>query len=126
MSLEERFEYWNKQFSHCIKCYACRASCPLCYCERCTVEINKPQWISVPSSTIGNFEWHIMRAMHMAGRCIDCDACYKACPVGIPLNIISKFLIETIRENFGNNDLSLDKSNILSSFKPGDKESFIR
>ena len=31
-------------------------------------------------------EWHLVRAMHLAGRCINCGYCAEACPVGIPLN----------------------------------------
>ena len=126
MPLQERYQYWNDQFSKCIKCYACRAACPLCYCTRCTIEINQPQWVHVPSSPIGNMEWHIMRAMHMAGRCADCDACRKACPVDIPLNLLTKFLIRDIKENFGETSESPDKKNLLSTYKPDDKENFFR
>ena len=72
LSPEAKFEYWQKEMSKCIKCYACRQSCPMCYCIRCTVEVNQPQWIPVQANTHGNFDWHILRAMHLAGRCISC------------------------------------------------------
>ena len=45
MSREERWEFWKEQLEPCFKCYACRAACPLCYCTRCVVEINCPQWV---------------------------------------------------------------------------------
>jgi len=44
-SLEERWAYWQGQLSKCIRCYACRQVCPLCYCKRCVVEKSMPQWI---------------------------------------------------------------------------------
>jgi ferredoxin len=126
MPVSERFEYWVKELESCFKCYACRAACPLCYCTRCTVENNQPQWISVGSHPLGNLEWHIMRAMHLAGRCTDCEACYNACPMGIPINLLTKSMLQDVSENFGSYGPSLGKENTLSSFKPDDKETFIR
>ena len=126
MPVSERFAYWIKELEPCFKCYACRSACPLCYCTRCTVENNQPQWISVASHPLGNLEWHIMRAMHLAGRCTDCEACYNACPMGIPIHLLTKSMLQDVAENFGSYGPSLNKLNTLSSFKPDDKESFIR
>lgn len=126
MSREERFVFWKEQFSNCIKCYACRAACPMCYCTRCTVEINQPQWISVPSSVQGNFEYHIMRIMHMAGRCVDCGSCEAACPLSIPLNLITRRMIKDIEANVGPDIVSVSVKNVLNTFQPDDKENFIK
>jgi ferredoxin len=126
MPSSDRLAFWAKELEPCFKCYACRAACPLCYCPQCTVEINKPQWIPVAAHTLGNLEWHVMRAMHMAGRCTDCDACYNACPMGIPIHLLTKNVLQEVTDNFGSYGPSLNKDNSLSSFKPEDKESFIR
>lgn len=126
MSREDRFAYWKEQLSNCVKCYACRAACPMCYCTRCTVEVNQPQWISVPSSLQGNFEYHIMRAMHMAGRCVDCGSCEAACPLGLPLNIITRRMIKDIEASLGPDIVSIDTKSVLNTFQPNDKENFIR
>jgi heterodisulfide reductase subunit C len=126
MSREERFAFWKDQFSNCIKCYACRAACPMCYCTRCTVEVNQPQWISVPSTLQGNFEYHIMRVMHMAGRCVDCGSCETACPLNIPLNLITRRMIKDIEANIGPDIVSVDTKNVLNTFQPDDKENFIK
>ncbi|MEI6765177.1 MAG: hypothetical protein WCM76_06010 [Bacteroidota bacterium] len=127
MSVEERWYYWQDQFSKCFKCYACRAACPLCYCGRCTVDINQPQWISVPSSKTGNLEWHIMRAMHLAGRCINCNACADACPQGIPLQILTQKLSNEIFKEFHYEaGTSAEQRYALSDFNTGDKENFIK
>ena len=58
MSREERWKYWMEEMSKCIKCYACRAACPLCYCSRCIVEVNCPQWVQPWSAPLTNMEWH--------------------------------------------------------------------
>ncbi len=126
LPLEERWAHWVRELSRCFKCYACRAACPLCYCERCAVENNQPQWIPPASHALGDLEWHVLRAMHHAGRCTDCDACARACPLGIPLNLLTKFVMEDLRQQFGVTGPSLETGNALASFKPDDKESFIR
>jgi ferredoxin len=121
MTREERWNYWLEELSNCIKCYACRASCPMCYCARCTVECNQPQWISVPAHEMGNLEWHIMRAMHLAGRCVNCGECTRACPVNIPLKLLNQRIIADLAVNFGP-----EEEYALATFKPNDKEDFIR
>lgn len=126
MPVSERFDYWVKELEPCFKCYACRSACPLCYCTRCTVENNRPQWIPVASHPLGNLEWHVMRAMHLAGRCTDCEACFNACPMGIPINLLTKSMLQDVSDSFGSYGPSLDKENSLSSFNADDKESFIR
>jgi ferredoxin len=121
MTFEERWKFWQDELSQCVKCYACRASCPMCYCARCTVDCNQPQWISVPANDIGNLEWHIMRAMHLAGRCVNCGDCERACPLDIPLTLLNQRIIADIGNNFGD-----EGEYSFATFKPDDKENFIR
>ena len=126
MSVAERWTFWQKEFDKCIKCYACRAACPMCYCHRCTTDVNQPQWIPVASHQRGNLDYHLMRAMHLAGRCVSCGECAKACPMDIPLNLLTYQLIEPIRTDFG--AMAGMKANAvyaLSTYKPEDKEDFI-
>ena len=126
LSPAERFAYWQKELSKCIKCYACRQACPMCYCTRCTVEVNQPQWIPVQSNTHGNMEWHILRAMHLAGRCISCGECGRACPVGIPCHLLTMQLADQVHNYFKVYAGTSEKmSSVLSTFEPNDKESFI-
>lgn len=126
LTREERWEYWKSQFSKCIKCYACRAACTLCYCTRCTTDCNQPQWIPVASHDHGNLEWHIMRAMHLAGRCVNCGECARACPVDIPLNLLQYKLVDEIYSQFGGvAGLKADEQYSLSTYRVDDKETFI-
>ncbi|MDP4268302.1 MAG: 4Fe-4S dicluster domain-containing protein [Bacteroidota bacterium] len=126
MTMDERWAFWQEEFSKCIKCYACRAACPMCYCTRCIVEVNQPQMVDVPSHKLGNLEWHINHAMHLAGRCVNCGDCARACPVNIPLNLFTKKLISEIKEEFGATaGTSASSDSVLSTYKPNDKENFI-
>ncbi len=127
MSVGERRAFWADELGRCVKCYACRSSCPMCYCERCTMDCNRPQWIPVASHAIGNLEYHVVRAMHLAGRCVACGTCGASCPVGIPVHLLTFFAEATVRRHFGQKGGASAKLDYaMSTFKPDDKEEFIR
>lgn len=127
MSREERWQFWQQELSHCFKCYACRAACPLCYCTRCIVEVNCPQWIQPWSSPLSNMEWQINRAMHLAGRCTGCGACGDACPIGIPIHLLTHKMMEDIGREFAQiSGRPAMQGNVLSTFRVDDKEEFIQ
>jgi ferredoxin len=126
LSPAEKFEWWKNELSKCIRCYACRQACPLCYCTRCTVEVNQPQWIPVKSTPGGNLDWHVLRAMHLAGRCISCGECGRACPVGIPCHLLTMYLSDSVYEHFKvHSGTSAKMASVMSTFDPNDKDNFI-
>ena len=127
MTREQRWAFWQAELSRCIKCYACRNSCPMCYCEHCTMDCNRPQWVPVPSHALGNLEYHMVRAMHLAGRCVECGDCGRACPVGIPVHLLTFNAEESVHAQFGQRaGASARLDYALSTFRPDDKETFIR
>jgi formate dehydrogenase (coenzyme F420) beta subunit len=127
MSQEKRWAFWQEEFSRCIRCYACRQACPLCYCERCIVDFNTPQWIDTRSNPRGNFAWNIVRALHLAGRCIDCGECERVCPANIPLMLLNQSLQEEAQDKFDwEAGYDPESQPPLTTFRKEDDEEFIR
>ena len=127
MTTEQRLEYWKGEFSRCIKCYACRQNCPLCYCDICVADKNRPTRIDTSATLKGNFAWNILRAFHLAGRCIGCSACTNACPAGIDLDLLNLTLTKAAEENFQfRSGMKRDIEPLIGSFSPDDHERFIR
>lgn len=123
----ERMAYWMDEFSRCVKCYACRQVCPLCYCERCIVDKNRPTCIDTSATLKGNFAWHIARAFHQAGRCIGCDECTRVCPAGIDLRLLNLSLARAAEDMFGYRAGTDRKGTpVVGSYSLQDKEEFIR
>ncbi|BAG83505.1 4Fe-4S dicluster domain-containing protein [Candidatus Azobacteroides pseudotrichonymphae] len=121
----ERWIFWQNEMKNCIRCYACRQACPLCYCSQCVVEINQPQWIPVFANKIGNTEWHIMRAMHLAGRCVECGQCGRVCPENIPIHLLPIRLAREIKALYGSTTgISKDENCEISTYKYEDRENF--
>ncbi|MFO8031077.1 MAG: hypothetical protein R6U22_00875, partial [Desulfohalobiaceae bacterium] len=75
LSADERWQRFEQTFQDCIRCYACRDVCPLCYCNQCFVDENRPQWCGKSQDEADIYTFHILRAFHCAGRCTDCGAC---------------------------------------------------
>lgn len=123
----ERFEYWKKEFERCIKCYACRQNCPLCYCEICVADKNRPTRIDTSATLKGNFAWNILRAFHLAGRCVGCSACTNACPAGIDLDLLNLTLAKAAEDNFQfRSGMERNAEPLIGTFSPDDPERFIR
>lgn len=117
----ERWEYWQRQFELCIRCYACRAVCPLCYCETCVAEKNQPQWIRTTHDGQGNTAWNVVRAMHLAGRCVGCDECARVCPADIRLDLLNRKIALEVEQRFGyTSDNGVEIPAPLTTFRPDD------
>jgi formate dehydrogenase subunit beta len=91
---------WTSFFKKCLRCMACVKSCPLCYCTECSIEGFKPALIHRINAPEELFTFHLVRALHMAGRCVECGACESSCPVEIPLTTLYRELNEWFRENY--------------------------
>lgn len=102
MSPEEKFAFFQKELSKCIRCNACRNVCPACSCRKCVFDSNK--FDEAKKANVDSFEekmFHIIRAFHVAGRCTDCGECSRVCPQGIPLHLFNRKFIKDINEFYG-------------------------
>ncbi|NPV53171.1 MAG: 4Fe-4S binding protein [Firmicutes bacterium] len=99
-SSEERWNYFSQEFDRCILCYACRQACPLCYCPECFADRATPKWMGKDRALSDKMVFHLGRAIHLAGRCIDCGACVRACPMGIDLRKLTRKMEKDARVLF--------------------------
>jgi formate dehydrogenase (coenzyme F420) beta subunit len=127
MSPDEKWKYFEDLLAPCIRCYACRNACPLCYCPTCFVDEAKPQWVGKGQDPIDIRTFHFLRAYHCAGRCTDCGACARACPVGIDMRTFTKKLNMDCFDLYGwEAGMSLETRPALDVYKPNDPGEFIK
>lgn len=100
LSPAERWTFWQGHLERCTRCQACREACPMCFCERCMADKTQPTWIESSPHGRGVLAWHVLRAMHLAGRCVDCGECARACPADIPLGLLNHYLARVVAERF--------------------------
>jgi formate dehydrogenase subunit beta len=98
---EERWEYFTKEVSRCIRCYACRNACPACYCNECFVDCTQPQWIGTATDDQTDLQlFQIIRTYHLAGRCVHCGSCTRACPMDINISLLLSKLSDDAKKLF--------------------------
>jgi len=85
----ERNAWFRHEAERCIRCYACREACPMCYCTECFVDHTEPRWTESGVTQAGMQAWHIVRAFHQTGRCTSCGACERACPMDIQMTYLT-------------------------------------
>ncbi len=122
---EDKFAYFQRELSKCIRCNACRNVCPACSCRKCVFDSTK--FDSEQKANVDPFNesmFHIIRAFHVAGRCTDCGECSRVCPQGIPLHLFNRKFIKDINEYYGEFQAGADAQSKgpLTDFTLGDME----
>ncbi|MBU0498508.1 MAG: 4Fe-4S dicluster domain-containing protein [Gammaproteobacteria bacterium] len=139
---EARWATWQHHFDRCLRCFACRSVCPLCYCPECVVDstsfvitpqtsaeekANRIRWCERSANTAESALYHLTRAIHLAGRCVDCGECERVCPVNIPLRLLNtKLEMEAFEQFDYQAGRDYDRPALISSFRDEDPNSFIR
>ena len=127
MSSDERWDYFAELVKPCIRCNACRNACPQCYCPVCFVDESRPQWVGKSVDPTDTMTFHVLRAFHLAGRCTDCGACERACPVGIKVRQLTKKMEKDVFELYGwETGLTTESRPPLDVYRPEDPDDFIK
>ncbi len=127
MDSNEKWNHFESLLENCIRCYACRNACPLCYCPTCFVDESDPQWVGKGNNKTDVRTFHFLRAYHCAGRCTDCGACEQACPMDIKVRDFTRKLNKDALEIYGwEAGLTLEKRPPLDTFNPEDPDDFIK
>jgi ferredoxin len=121
-----RWAYFQAEAAKCIRCYACRNACPMCYCDECFVDRTAPQWFGKSAERPDTLMFHLVRALHNAGRCVDCGTCERACPAGVRISLLGKRLEREVRERFGYTaGLGAAVKPAMAAFAESDAQEFI-
>ena len=124
--LGDRWAHLTEALADCFRCNACRQACPMCYCRECLLDQTTPRWIGAGTETSDVVIYHLVRAFHLAGRCTECGACTRACPMGIDTRLLIRKLNQDVEDLYGYTPgESIDATPPLSAFAMSDPEDFL-
>ncbi|MHB1293416.1 MAG: 4Fe-4S ferredoxin [Anaerolineae bacterium] len=98
---EERWARFTAEVQKCNLCYACRNACPMCFCNQCFADCTTPRWFNQTAEPADKQFFQVIRTFHLAGRCVGCGACTRACPQGVNLRIFLDKMRADVAELYG-------------------------
>jgi formate dehydrogenase subunit beta len=123
---DARWERTTNELQRCNLCYACRNACPLCYCNTCFADRTMPRWFGQTSGPEDIQFFQIIRTFHLAGRCVGCGACTRACPQGVNLSLFLDKLRQDVVELYSYEAGTDPKAKPpLTTFREDDDNSFV-
>ncbi len=125
--LDARWARLQDTFSACVRCNACRQACPLCAgCKTCLMDQTRPRWLGAGTDPSDVLAYHLLRAFHLAGRCTECGACARACPLGLDVRLLSRKMSQEVEDLYGYRPGEApDATPVLSTFSLDDPQDFI-
>ena len=94
-------ERFASEMEKCILCYSCRQACYGCYCKTCFMDKGEPNWQPTTPDMGAKMTYHLGRAMHLAGRCVECGACENACASGVDIRYLIREVTDFVEELYG-------------------------
>jgi formate dehydrogenase subunit beta len=124
---QARQNFFNMAFEKCIRCYACRDVCPCCTCRICFVDQRRVGWQGKQNNFNENRFYGLVRAFHIADRCIECGECERVCPMELPLMSINRKLVKDMNNLFGEYESGMTAENpdVLRNYNLDDLEEFM-
>ena len=126
-SSSDKWQYLESELSKCIRCNACRNACPTCYCKECFIDQEKPRWVGTTNNLSDIIFFHLGRIFHQSGRCTDCGACVRACPMNIDLRKFTQKITKDGETLFDyETGLDINVKPPFTTFKEDDTQDFIK
>jgi ferredoxin len=121
--LEESLARFTGEMEKCILCFSCRQACYGCYCQTCFMDRGVPGWQPESPDKGAKMLYHLGRAMHLAGRCVECGACENACASGVDVRYLIREVTGFVNELYGYNaGLSLEEQPAMLTYRADDRE----
>ena len=96
-----RWAHLQEALARCIRCNASRQACPMCYCKHCLLDQHRPRWVGAGADISDVMIYHLVRAFHLAGRCTECGACARACPMGVDTRLLARKVCQEVEDLYG-------------------------
>ncbi len=87
----------------------------------------QPQWLGRTANPTDTLFFHIGRTLHVAGRCVDCGACDRACPLGVDVRKLTRKMEKDVEELFHHKaGMNPDEPLPLATYSLDDPGDFIQ
>ena len=117
------FEKFRNEINKCILCYSCRQACCGCYCQVCFMDRGAPDWQPADPDFSTKMAYHLGRAMHLSGRCVECGACERVCASGVNVRYLIKEVTGFVENIYGfRAGFDPDADPVMASYDFDDRE----
>ena len=67
--------------------------------------------------------YHLGRAMHLSGRCVECGACENACASGVDIRYLIREVTQFIKDTYDyQTGMDLEEEPVMLTYKTDDPE----